>query len=96
MTSPVVLINAFVVSKDMEETFLKTWHETAAYMRQAPGFIDTKLHRCLDPNGKFQFINIAHWESPEAYHAALAQHEPGEKHLPIEANPALYTVEVTY
>lgn len=96
MTTSVVLINVFAVSSQMEEEFLKTWNQTCEHIRQASGFIDTTLHRSLDPNAKFQFINIAHWESAEAYHAAFAQYEPGEKHLPIEANPALYTVEIAY
>ncbi len=96
MTKPVVLINVFAVSPEMETEFLKTWHETCEFMRTSPGFIDTTLHRSLDANSRFRFVNIAHWESSEAYKAALARHEPGEKHLSIEANPALYTIEATY
>lgn len=96
MTKPVVLINVFAVSLEMEDQFLKTWHKTCDFMRTTPGFIDTTLHRSLDSDTRFRFVNVAHWESAEAYQAALVRHEPGEKHLSIEANPALYTVETTY
>lgn len=96
MTNPVVLINVFAVSPQMEAEFLKTWHETCEFMRTAPGFIDTTLHRSIDEDMRFRFVNLAHWESAEAYRAALIRHEPGEKHLPIEANPALYNIEVAY
>ena len=92
----VVLINVFAVSPEMAAEFLKTWHETCEFMRSAPGFIDTTLHRSLDTDTRFRFVNIAHWESEDAYQAALARQEPGEKHLPIKANPALYTVEAAY
>lgn len=93
---PVVLINPFSVPKGMEDEFLKTWNETAEVMKNKPGFINTKLHRSLDPDARFQFVNVALWESTEAYHAAFSDYEPKEKQLLIEANPALYQVEVEY
>ena len=94
MSSSTVLINSFAVPKDREAEFLASWNETAAVMRQAPGFIDTTLHRSLDSEARFQFVNVAHWESPEAFYAAIAAHEPKEKQLDwLEANPALYTSE---
>ncbi|MEH1943723.1 MAG: antibiotic biosynthesis monooxygenase [Nostoc sp.] len=69
-------------------------------MKNEPGFIETKLHRSLDPTSRFQFINIAKWSTQEAWQAAfskrLAQQEIFEQQLPVEANPALYKVEVQY
>lgn len=94
MSSTVTLINAFAVPQGREAEFLQVWNETLKSMQQAPGFIDTTLHRSLDPNTRFQFVNVAHWESAEAYQAAIAAHEPKEKQLSwLEANPALYAVE---
>jgi heme-degrading monooxygenase HmoA len=59
VTKPVVLINVFAVSAEMEAEFLKTWHECEC-MRTAPGFIDTTLHHSLDTDTRFRFVNIAH------------------------------------
>lgn len=89
----VVLINVFAVLEGKEAEFLKTWNETSKMMQRSPGFIDATLHRSLDSKTQFQFINVAHWESAEAYQAAIAAHGPKEKQLSwLEANPALYTV----
>jgi len=35
------------------------------------------LHRCVDPGGPFQFINVAHWESAEMLASGL--HEAGRE-----------------
>lgn len=96
MTSPVVLINSFSVPEGMEEQFLENWNKTAQQMKNQPGFIETKLHRSLDGKARFKFINVALWESPEAYQAGLSNVEIFEKQLPVEANPALYSVANQY
>jgi len=97
MKSPVVLINVFAVPEGKEDEFLKAWHATAEGMKNQPGFISTKLHRSLKPDARFEFINVALWESSEAYLAATSHNEPREKQLSwLEANPALYTVEAEY
>jgi heme-degrading monooxygenase HmoA len=96
MESPVVLINVFSVPKGGEEEFIKMWTEALEFMKNEPGFIDAKLHRSLDPDARFQFINVAHWESPQAWKAAFSKPELQELGLlvPFEQNPALYRVEV--
>ncbi len=100
MQSPVILINPFSVPKGREAEFLKLWNEIAQYIKDQPGFIDSKLHRSLDPDARFQFINIAHWESAEAWQTAMSKAVPKTqelaKQLPFEYDysPALYRVEV--
>ena len=96
MQSALVLINVFSVPKGNEEEFLKMWKETAQEMKNQPGFIDTKLHRSLDENARFEFINVAHWESKEAWQAAMSNVAIKERQTPAEANPALYEVAVQY
>ncbi|BAZ25988.1 Heme-degrading monooxygenase HmoB [Kalymmatonema gypsitolerans NIES-4073] len=99
MTLPVVLINTFSIPKGTEEDFVKMWTEALEFIKNEPGFIDAKLHRSLDSDARFQFINVAHWESQEAWKAAfskLALQEEIVKQLPFEQNPALYRVEVEY
>lgn len=102
MQSLVVLINPFSIPKGREEEFFKMWNEVAQYMKDQPGFIDSKLHRSLDPDARFQFINIAHWESAEAWQAAMSKVGPKAQELAqqlpfeFENSPTLYRAEVEY
>ena len=91
---PVILINSFEVTESEEEQFLKAWHEGAALLRQAPGFISTRLHQSLDPHAKFRFVNVAQWESPQHFQAAMSieAFQQIRQKMPFTANPALYKV----
>ena len=71
MTEPVVLINAFEVSADQAEHFIAAWEETREFLRSQPGYIETALHQALTPDADFLFVNIARWETPEAFGAAI-------------------------
>jgi hypothetical protein len=62
--SPVTLINVFDVPAEHVEAFIAAWRERAALMSTKPGFLDTRLHRALSPQTRFQLVNIAHWETP--------------------------------
>ena len=92
----VTLINIFSVSPETETQFIESWHQTAEQMKQQPGFIDTKLHRNLKEDGKYKFINVAHWESEAAFKTARSNVKIREKQLDIEAIPDLYSVEAEY
>src|SRR3982074_3636531 len=69
--STIVLINPFEVPQGQEEAFLKGWHAAAEHLQQAPGFLSTQLHESLDPQAKFRFVNVAEWESPQHFQAAM-------------------------
>jgi heme-degrading monooxygenase HmoA len=71
MTEPVVLINAFEVPADQAEHFIAAWEETREFLRSQPGYIETALHQALTPDADFLFVNIARWETPEAFGAAI-------------------------
>ena len=92
----VTLINLFSVPKEIETEFVDSWHKTAEQMKQQPGFIDTKLHRNLESNGKFQFTNVAQWTTEEDFRKAQSNFEIVEQQLDIEAVPNLYSVEAKY
>lgn len=65
-------------------------------MKSEPGFIDAKLHRSIDKDAKFKFINVAHCPSAEAWKNAFSKPQlktVGSQAL-FEQNPALYKVEV--
>lgn len=102
--SPVTLINVFEVPTEHVEVFIAGWRQRAALMSTKPGFVDTRLHRALSPQTRFQLVNVAHWESREAMEAATADPEFQQRisaaiadpRVPIAANPALYQVAVEF
>jgi len=61
-----------------------------------PGYISTKLHKAISPDARFHLVNIAEWESVEAFQAALDNPELQDiaKDLPsdIPHYPGLYEV----
>lgn len=65
-------------------------------MKAQPGFIDAKLHRSLDENADFKFINIAHWETEEAWNAAVSNVNIQNIKLPAKSHPTLYSIAVEY
>ena len=102
--SPVTLINIFEVPAEHVDVFIAQWRERAALMSTKPGFLHSRLHRALSSQARFQLVNVARWESREAWQAATADTEFQERisavtadpQVPISANPALYQVVVDY
>jgi heme-degrading monooxygenase HmoA len=102
--SPVTLINVFEVPAEHVDVFIAQWRERAALMSTKPGFLDSRLHRALSSQARFQLVNVARWESPEAWQAATADTEFQERisavtanpHVPILAIPALYQIAVEF
>lgn len=93
--SSVVLINTFVVPVAMEEAFLGWWRMLKPAFAAQPGFIRANLHRSLDQNERYRFINIAEWESSEAYQRALSSLwsvAPKPTIAGLEWHPALYEI----
>jgi heme-degrading monooxygenase HmoA len=103
-SSPVTLINVFEVPVDHVEVFITKWRKRAALMSAKPGFVNTRLHRAISPQARFQLVNVAHWESREAFQAATAdagfQERIGaaaaDPQVPVSANPALYQVAAEF
>ncbi len=71
----VTLINPFEVPKGREQEALSDWEAGAEYLRKQPGFISTNLHEAIAPGAKFHYVNVAKWESPEAFQAAVTSPE---------------------
>lgn len=100
----VTLINVFEVPTEHVDAFVAQWRERAALMSTKPGFLDSRLHRALSSQSRFQLVNVAHWESREAWQAATADTEFQERisavtadpQAQISANPALYQVVADY
>jgi heme oxygenase (mycobilin-producing) len=90
----VTLINPFVVPEGTgDEDFLRGWQRAADYMQEQPGFVSSRLHRALAPDARFRFINIAEWESPSDFQAAVSSEQFREIAKGAGAgSPALYEV----
>ena len=95
MAKPVVLINTFAVDESSEEVTLEYWEAARDILEQQPGYISTKLHRSLNDDATYRFINVAQWESEAMFKSAIATMR---KELPpmmiqgVSADPALYQI----
>ncbi len=66
----VVLINPFVVPAGSVEDAITMWEQARDYLKTQPGYISTKLHQAKSADAKFTLINVACWESAEAFRLA--------------------------
>ena len=71
---PVVLINKFDVPQDEVDEFVAGWAENARYLKHKPGYISAQLHCGIAGSGVF--INIAIWESLNAFKRAQEGFRP--------------------
>jgi heme-degrading monooxygenase HmoA len=92
-----VLINPFEVSSDTsDDAFVAGWERAAEYMKRQPGFLDAQLHRALRPDARYRFINVARWESPADFDAAVNRDEFRQMAADEPAGtPSLYEVVAT-
>lgn len=97
MLLPAILINVFEVPAGKEEDFITWWDRSSEELRREPGFIDAKLHRSVRPGARFQFINIAHWETTTALEQARDKHASLLQSLTVgKGNPAFYEIVSQY
>ena len=96
----VTLINVFSVPKGKEDEFVQWWEAVKVDITKNPGFISGKFHRSIKPNSRFNFINVAIWESEDVYWKAYEQSVTPMKNkleqLGVEMVPALYDVVFEY
>ena len=93
---PVILINPFESDPAAHDEFMRSWREAADHMSRQPGFISTRLHRALASSARFQFVNVAEWESPQHFMAAVQSPEFQSLSQGSPPNfPALYEIVST-
>ncbi len=97
MTTSVTLINVFEVPIGTEDAFIEWWRKSSEALRHEPGFIDAKLHQSRNRAARFQFINVAHWDTEEALNQARVRHQDILGSLAAgKGTPALYEVAAAY
>ena len=89
---PVVLINAFEVPAEEDEAFLQGWERAQKFLSGEEGYISTTLHRSLSPTADFRFVNVALWESAQAFQAATSQPEFTNASVPYTFHASLHEV----
>ena len=96
----VTLINVFSVPKGNEEEFMSWWQDARGSITKQTGFISGKFHRSIKPESKFNFINVALWESEDvywkAYEKSITPMKTKLQQLGVEMVPALYHVAFEY
>ncbi|MEO9850645.1 MAG: antibiotic biosynthesis monooxygenase family protein [Reichenbachiella sp.] len=89
------LINSFEVPAGKLEESIKYWEACRDFLKVQQGYVSTKLHQSLKDDARFQLVNVAIWETPQAF---LDASEKMSKELgvpPVEGlkpNPSLYTM----
>lgn len=94
-SAEVTLINPFHVPESQEQAVLEHWEQARDLLETQPGYISTTLHRSLQPNSQFHYINVAKWESTDDFKAAISEMNKSLSPLSIpgvEFYPALYEV----
>jgi heme oxygenase (mycobilin-producing) len=89
---PAVLINAFEVPEGEDEAFLAGWERQREFLSARDGYLATWLHRSLSPDADFRFVNVAVWESAQAFREATSQPEFRNAPVPFRFHASLYEV----
>ena len=74
----VQFLNCFEVRPGREDAFLALWAHVNEYMQTKPGYLGHRLQRSLSPDARYRFVNLAQWESAEAWQQA---HDAGFRRL---------------
>ena len=94
---PVTLMNGFTVAPERDDAFQAVWSETSRYFVQRPGFLSLRLHRALSPAAPHRWVNVAVWQSEDAFRAAHSTEEfrrlvSQEAWRQFPSSPALFEV----
>ena len=91
----VTLINVLEVPEGRIDTVIAAWEAARDFLSGQPGYVHTALHRAIAPDARFQLINVAIWETSEAFTQAARRMREAAVFPAIEGltiNPALYRV----
>jgi heme-degrading monooxygenase HmoA len=91
------LINYFVVAPGQDEEFLELWRQADELLRTSGGYTRTRLHRALQPDARFRYVNIAALGSVETWRSVVSSEEfraLSARMATFQPSPALYEVEI--
>jgi len=97
-TGQVTLINNFQVAPGRDAEFRALWGRTSRYFIARPGFVSLRLHRAVNDDAPYRWVNVAVWDNEAAFRAAHSTDEfrqlvtaPGWSEFP--SVPALFEVD---
>ena len=74
----VTFVNLFEVPAGAESDFQARWERVNDYMRRKDGYLSHTLHRSLQPDARYRFVNVGSWASPQHWRDA---HDEGFRDL---------------
>ena len=87
-----------VIAPGRDAAFRSLWGETSRYFIARPGFVSLRLHRAVNDDAPYRWVNVAVWESEAAFRAAHGTEQfrtlvtaPGWSEFP--SLPALFEVD---
>jgi len=90
------LINCFVVTPEQDEEFLELWRRADELIRTSGGYIRTRLHKALQPDARFRYINVAEIGAVDTWRSVVSGDEfraVSARMAKFQPSPALYDVE---
>ncbi|WP_434288068.1 antibiotic biosynthesis monooxygenase family protein [Celeribacter sp. SCSIO 80788] len=93
-SADVTLINVFEVPEGQRDSAIASWEAARDFLAGQPGYISTSLQASLAPDARFALINIAKWDTPEAFAEATRKMQAANIFPPVEGlrfTPALYS-----
>ncbi len=91
----ITLINSFEVPTGKLEESIQYWEACRDFLKTQPGYVSTKLHQSIKDDARFLLVNVALWESPQAFVDATNKMRAKLGVSPPEGlkpNASLYTV----
>lgn len=61
------VINSLEVPEGWEETAINIRNEYVRYFQDKSGFVGSTFYRSINPENKFNFVNIVVWDSKESF-----------------------------
>jgi len=89
---PVVLINAFEVPSGADESFLAGWERAHDFLLSQPGYRSSQLHKSVELGADFRYVNVAVWESEDAFRTATSRPEFRELSTEYPLHSSVYEV----
>lgn len=91
----IVVMNPIELGDTPVHEAVAQWDRFADFFARQPGYVSATLHRAVDDSAKFGLVTLAHWESADAFLAAVSQPELmeiAEDGPSLASSPAIYEV----
>ena len=88
----VVLINAFEVPSGEDQSFLAGWERAHDFLLGQPGYRSSQLHKSVELGADFRYVNVAVWDSEDAFRAATSRPEFRDITMDYPLHSSVYEV----